>query len=140
MVQSGKGWLRNMVESLETVESRPVARSTVARPSPEPDRQAAPRVEARPNPPAVTGTDPNLTVVPLGHIGPLLLQEGRTQGAGPASRLAAASLRLVGRDRFPERFARAVASVQEPVTTGRRIAVVSADGGAERTKIGRAHV
>lgn len=70
-----------------------------------------------------------------GSLVDALEQAGQVQGESLGLRWLRQIGRRLGTDPFPELYARAAQSVMDPVTTGRRIAVIGADGGTGRSTV-----
>lgn len=88
-----------------------------------------------PSPAQTANSYPSVTSAPDPELGQKLATLGKVRGEGVPVRALRATARLFGRDAFPERFAGAAQQLQGGVTTGRRIAVLSADGGVGRTTL-----
>lgn len=85
--------------------------------------------------PAPSRTQTSLVTGPGPDVHAELERRGRARGESLAARVGKSAARLLGRDNFPERYQAAVAAIQAPVTTGRRVAVVSVDGGVGRSTV-----
>lgn len=126
----------------------PAELDSSAEPDPNTAARAASPVSAKPR---TTTTPPHTTTAPT-HKQPhrrrdaaVLDEPAGTEGSAPPSRLphgdspvgraARALLRLVYTDAFPNAFAEAIDICQSPVTTGRRIGVISPTGGSGASTI-----